>query len=158
MTKNREIGIYEEHGGQCLVHIVPTIQDASEWLGFKRDTLYKSLHVHWVMKANGYTVEIIEEPLTIKEIYTDLKHYFQHGRTFRDLLIDPHMMAWQFAYENVNIKAPNYDEKFEKLYRQAHDYLKAFKNFNLKHLYKGDFKKWNLKQLNQKSETTQTAF
>jgi hypothetical protein len=51
------------------------------------------------------------------------------------------MMAWQFAYENVNIKAPNYDEKFEKLYKQAYDYLKAFKNFNLKHLYKGETKK-----------------
>jgi hypothetical protein len=57
----RIIGIYEEHGGQCLVHIVPTIQDASEWLGVSRDTLYKSLQFNGVMKAKGYTVEIINQ-------------------------------------------------------------------------------------------------
>jgi len=66
----RVIGIYEEHGGQCLVHIVPTIQEASEWLGVKRDTLYKSLHVHGVMKANGFTVETIA---TTNEDQDDVK-------------------------------------------------------------------------------------
>lgn len=54
------IAIYEDTTTQNIAHIVNTIEEASQWLGCARDTLYKSLHLHGVMKAKGYIVERLE--------------------------------------------------------------------------------------------------
>ena len=58
--KNYIIGIYEDNGAETLAHIVPTIKEASTWIGCALDTLYKSLHLNGVMKAKGYKLELIK--------------------------------------------------------------------------------------------------
>jgi len=55
------IAIYEDTKAQTLAHIVETIDDAAEWIGVTRQALYKSLHLHNIMKARGYIVELIRE-------------------------------------------------------------------------------------------------
>ena len=42
------------------VHVCNTIQEAAEWIGCKRDALYKSLHLNGIMKAKGYIVELVK--------------------------------------------------------------------------------------------------
>ena len=54
------VGIYEDNEAETLAHIVPTITEASRWIGCTIDTLYKSLHLNGVMKAKGYTLELIK--------------------------------------------------------------------------------------------------
>lgn len=60
INNNKTIAIYEDTIAQNIAHIVDTLEEASQWLGCTRDTLYKSLHLHGVMKAKGYIVERIE--------------------------------------------------------------------------------------------------
>ena len=54
------IGVYEENGAETLAHVVETITEAAEWLGVSIDALYKAKHLHGVMRAKGYTLELIE--------------------------------------------------------------------------------------------------
>ena len=55
------IGIYEDTKEQTLAHIVNTIEEAAKWIGCTRQALYKSLQLHGVMKAHGYSIELIRE-------------------------------------------------------------------------------------------------
>ena len=54
------IGIYEDNEAQTLAHIVNTLSQASAWLGVTLDALYKAKHLNGVMKAKGYTIELIK--------------------------------------------------------------------------------------------------
>lgn len=54
------IGIYHDNDAETLAHVVETITDASAWVGVTIDALYKAKHLHGVMKANGYKIELIE--------------------------------------------------------------------------------------------------
>ena len=58
--KNYIIGIYEDNEAETLAHIVPTITEASTWIGCTIDALYKSLHLNGVMRAKGYKLELIK--------------------------------------------------------------------------------------------------
>jgi len=56
---SKVIGIYEEGGAGLLAHVVETIEEAASWLGVSRQALYKSFKLYQVMKARGYTLELI---------------------------------------------------------------------------------------------------
>ena len=58
--KKHLIGIYEDNQAETLAHIVPTLSQASKWIGCTIDTLYKSLHLNGVMRAKGYKIELIK--------------------------------------------------------------------------------------------------
>lgn len=53
------IGIYEKEGSQLLVHIVDSIEDASNWIGCTRRALYRNMHVDGLMHFGRYFIERI---------------------------------------------------------------------------------------------------
>ena len=54
------IGIYHDNEAETLANVVNTLTQASEWIGITLDALYKAKHLHGVMKANGYKIELIK--------------------------------------------------------------------------------------------------
>jgi hypothetical protein len=61
MLKNKyDILICNDNEMELPVHIVDTIEEASIWLGCKRDTLYKSKYLSGYMNYNGYKIELIK--------------------------------------------------------------------------------------------------
>ena len=58
--RNYDILICKDDSMSLPVHVCDTIQQACNWIGCKRDTLYKSIHLNGCMKAKGYIVELIE--------------------------------------------------------------------------------------------------
>lgn len=59
MNTNYDILICNDDILELPVHVCNTIQEASEWLQCKRDTLYKAKHIHGYMCYNGYKVELV---------------------------------------------------------------------------------------------------
>jgi len=59
----RTIGIYHDDEVGTLAHIVDTLEQASKWLGVSRRALYYSLKINGVMRAKGFTVELIPEEI-----------------------------------------------------------------------------------------------
>lgn len=55
------VGIYEKEGAQLLVHIVESIEEASNWIGCSRRALYRNLHVDRKMHFGRYFIERIGE-------------------------------------------------------------------------------------------------
>jgi hypothetical protein len=41
--------------------VCKTIKEAIDWIGCTKDALYKSQHIHGVMKAKGYIVELVSK-------------------------------------------------------------------------------------------------
>ena len=58
---NYDILICNDDEMSLPVHIVDTIEEASKWIKCTRSALYKSLHIHGVMKANGFIVELVRK-------------------------------------------------------------------------------------------------
>ena len=56
----REIIIYKENDIYELpVTLVNTVEEASKFIGCSPRTLYNNMHIHGVMKANGYVLELV---------------------------------------------------------------------------------------------------
>jgi hypothetical protein len=60
---NYDILICKDDNLELPVHIVDTIEEASKWLGCKRDTLYKSKYLNGYMNYNGFKIELIKREL-----------------------------------------------------------------------------------------------
>lgn len=60
------IGIYHDNDAETLANVVNTLSQASAWVGVTLDALYKAKHLHGVMKANGYKIELIENTEELK--------------------------------------------------------------------------------------------
>ena len=58
--KNFDILICVNDKYSLPVHVCDTIEEATEWIGCSKSALYKSLHIHGIMQAKGYTVELVK--------------------------------------------------------------------------------------------------
>lgn len=66
MPVKRLIGIYTDDGAETLCHLVPSITEASRWVGCNPDTFYRALHTSGAMRAKGYRLEIIPDDTEFK--------------------------------------------------------------------------------------------
>lgn len=66
MPVNRLIGIYTHDSAETLCHLVPSILEASRWVGCHPDTFYKALQTTGEMTAKGFKLEIIPDDTEIK--------------------------------------------------------------------------------------------
>ena len=66
MPVKRLIGIYTDDGAETLCHLVPSIIEASNWVGCNPDTFYRALHTSGAMRAKGYKLEIIPDDTEFK--------------------------------------------------------------------------------------------